>query len=127
MIEIIDGTKEFQERLNDVKQRDEYHIEKAKLEFSSLIFEAMEREKINQNELADRIGSSRQYVSKVLHGFSNLTIASMVKIARALNMKLDIRFIDGEPSVNVSPDAKSKRTQRKRKSTARHSTSMARN
>lgn len=50
--------------------------------------------------MAKRIASSPAYISKVFRGDSNLTIESMVKLARATGGQLDIRIVDGATAVS---------------------------
>ena len=48
----------------------------------------MEETGINQRGLAERMGCSQQYVSKILKGQENLSIETICKIEEALDIKL---------------------------------------
>ena len=48
----------------------------------------MKREGLTQATMAERIGCTQQYVSKLLKGTENLTIETIAKIERATNQKL---------------------------------------
>ena len=48
----------------------------------------MEELHLNQTQLAERMGCSQQYVSKVLRGQENLSIETMAKIEQALSIQL---------------------------------------
>ena len=48
----------------------------------------MKREGLTQAAMAERIGCTQQYVSKLLKGTENLTIEAIVKIERTTNQKL---------------------------------------
>ena len=48
----------------------------------------MKREGLTQAAMAERIGCTQQYVSKLLKGTENLTIETIAKIERATNQKL---------------------------------------
>lgn len=52
------------------------------------MLDKMEELHLNQSQLAERMGCSQQYVSKVLRGQENLSIETMVKIEQALNIQL---------------------------------------
>lgn len=52
----------------------------------------MLREKISNAALAEKIGCSPAYISKILRGDANFTIETMVKISRALDSKLCIHL-----------------------------------
>lgn len=53
-----------------------------------LMLDKMEEDKITQQQLADRMGCSQQYISKVLRGHENLSIETMYKIETALNLHI---------------------------------------
>lgn len=93
----------YQKWFEEARQHDEYHIEGAKLQLATLILDRMEELGVNQSQLAERIGVSRQSISKILNGYSNLTLARMVKIARALNCGLQLQFA---PNPEQAPSAK---------------------
>lgn len=95
-IEIVDMTQEFEKKFAEVKTRDTYHIETAKLEFADEIYDHMEQQGLNQSQLAEKLDRSKQYVSKLLSGYANPSIATMVKVARRLNCKFSFRL---EPKV----------------------------
>ena len=48
----------------------------------------MKEEQLTQAAMAERIGCTQQYVSKLLKGTENLTIETIAKIERATNQKL---------------------------------------
>lgn len=95
-IEIVDMTQEFEKKFAEIKTRDTYHIETAKLEFADEIYDRMEKLGLNQTQLAEKLGLSKQYVSKLLSGYANPSIATMVKVARRLDCKFAPRL---EPKV----------------------------
>lgn len=76
-----------------LESTDEYHFESAKLEFALELKRAMEREGLNNAQLADRLEVSRPMVTKLLRGDANVTIETMVKVARRLGGKLFIRLV----------------------------------
>ena len=48
----------------------------------------MKKERLTQAAMAERLGCTQQYVSKILKGSENLTIETIAKIERATNQKL---------------------------------------
>ncbi|QGT77730.1 helix-turn-helix domain-containing protein [Guyparkeria halophila] len=54
----------------------------------------MENQGVSRKELAERIGHSPAYVTKVLSGDANMTISTMVKLANALDRRPRIEFIN---------------------------------
>jgi len=55
------------------------------------VLKAMKEKNILKIDLAKRLGKSRQYVGRVLNETSNFTIESMVEIAIALDMKIEVK------------------------------------
>lgn len=76
--------------LDKAKENDEFWIDDAKFRFSLKMAEKANQLDLKNSEIAKRIGTSNSYVSKIFRGYANLTIDSMVKIARALECELDI-------------------------------------
>jgi transcriptional regulator with XRE-family HTH domain len=81
------------EFFRSLEDSDEFHFESAKLEFAMELKRAMEREGLNNAQLAERLGVSRPMVTKLLRGDANVTIETMVKAARRLGGKLFIRLV----------------------------------
>ena len=65
---------------------------KSWLRYSQLVairmLEQMETENLTQKALAERLGCSQQYVSKILKGQENLSIETLSKIEEALSLEL---------------------------------------
>ena len=53
-----------------------------------LMFEKMDELHLTQKELAQRMGCTQQYVSKILRGKENLSIETLCKIEDALSLHL---------------------------------------
>ena len=53
-------------------------------------------------DLAEKIGTSAAYITKVFRGDANFTIESMAKLSRATGGKLHIRIIDDNAIVDSS-------------------------
>jgi DNA-binding Xre family transcriptional regulator len=60
------------------------------------ILEIMHSKHMSQQDLAQRIGKSKQYVSKILREKRNFTIASLAAIAQALESKVVIELKQDE-------------------------------
>jgi transcriptional regulator with XRE-family HTH domain len=62
--------------------------------------------------IANKLSTSAAYISKVFRGDTNLTIESMVKLARATGGRIEINIVDEDGStrlsVNQSPKPKVK-------------------
>lgn len=74
----------------NLQNDDAYWVENTKIDFAIALERLMERVGINKSQLAKHLGTSPAYVSKVLRGDANLTIESMVKLARAAHGSVHI-------------------------------------
>jgi transcriptional regulator with XRE-family HTH domain len=93
-------SKSLKTYLDEARKTDSYWVEKAKLDFSISLDGQRDYAKITYAEVAKRIASSPAYISKVFRGESNLTIESMVKLARATGGQLDIRIVESAAAVS---------------------------
>lgn len=57
-------------------------------EIAMQMLDRMEELSINQNQLAERMGCSWQYISKVLKGHENLSLETFYKIEKALDISI---------------------------------------
>lgn len=87
------GKQEAAGILKNIRQSDQYFVEKAKLEFALELKQVMDRLEVSNAEMADRLGVSRPMVTKLLRGDANLTIETMVKLCRRLEGNLYIRIV----------------------------------
>lgn len=66
--------------------------------FTAAVLRLMERRGTSRSDLAQLLGTSPAYVTKILRGDANFTLASMVKLADALGAEVRIALAtaDGE-------------------------------
>ena len=89
-------SKKLKAFVDEAKQTDAYWVESAKLEFALTLEQQRRAAGLSYADLAKKMGTSAAYVSKVFRGDTNLTIESMVKLARATGGQLDMRILVGE-------------------------------
>lgn len=80
----------FSDLIQDARTRDDYWIEDTVLQFTMQLHEQMQKQGISKTELASRIGASQPYITRILKGRDNLTIATMVKLTRAVGLRVQI-------------------------------------
>lgn len=80
---------------------DAYWVERAKLDFAVGLENQRRANKLTYKDVAEKIRSSAAYISKVFRGDSNLTIESMVKLARATGGCLEVRVVSEQSVSNV--------------------------
>lgn len=82
---------EFSQSVKEAKQHNDYWEFKARHRFAMQLLRALKSREISQSEFARRAGVSAGYVSRVLSGSENLSIRTLVKLCRALDLTLDIQ------------------------------------
>jgi plasmid maintenance system antidote protein VapI len=60
--------------------------------FTESVVREMERLGLTRTALAERLGATPAYVTKILRGKVNFTLATMVRLARALGAELHVRL-----------------------------------
>jgi transcriptional regulator with XRE-family HTH domain len=95
----------FSDLIQDARSREDYWIEDTVLQFTLQLHEQMQRQSISKTELASRIGASQPYITRILKGRDNLTIATMVKLARAVGLKVQIS-LDEASAEEVAPEGR---------------------
>lgn len=93
----------FSDLIRDARTRDDYWIEDAILGFTVQLYALMKEKGMSQSDLAVKIGASQPYVARILKGKDNFTIATMVKLVRAVGARMQIvlREADEDPVVET--------------------------
>lgn len=87
-------SKNLRTFVENAKKEDFYWVEKLKLDFALELDRRRRALDMTGTEFAKELGVSRAYVSKVFRGDANLTIESMVKIARAAGARVNLSMVD---------------------------------
>ena len=87
------ATERLHEMHADLARSESFRIEFLKHEISEKIYRAIENEHVSKAELADRLGTSRSYVTKILQGTANFTLDSLCRIAEALNCEFRLDLV----------------------------------
>ena len=94
------------EELKDPEFRRMYEMECAKVAIAQKIAELRDKQHLKQSELAKRMNVSQQFVSQLENAErANLTIETLVKIAKSLNRSVKISFTKltkNNPALSVS-------------------------
>ena len=80
----------FEKKIDLWKDNTEYLTEEKIIEFTERIVQEMEHRQINRAQLAESLGKSKPFVTKLLKGDANMTVKTMVTIAQALGCNLHI-------------------------------------
>ncbi len=102
----------FTDLYKDAEGHEDYWIAGSVQEFTEEIFRLMEQGEISRSELARRLGTSPAYVTKILRGNANFTLATMVRLARALGAELRLQL---SPAATVDREVPRRTAARPRK------------
>ena len=80
--------------VESAKNDDFYWVEKIKLDFAIELDRCRRDLNMTAAEFAKELGVSRAYMSKLFRGDVNLTITSMVKLARAVGAQISLSTHD---------------------------------
>jgi transcriptional regulator with XRE-family HTH domain len=84
----ISAAEWFQERTRGLDNDPEYLLEEVKLAFAEELSRLLEEQGVSRSQLAERLGTSRAYVTRILRTDYNLTAETMVKVALALDARV---------------------------------------
>src|SRR5664280_3444949 len=91
----------FNDMWEEVEKHPDYWAELAMLSFSEEVLDAMRAQSVTRAELARRLDTSPGHVTRLLSGNSNLTLATMSRMAFALGMEL---FTSSQPMEAAQTD-----------------------
>lgn len=87
-------SKAFQQAEEAAREHDAYWAETLKIEFAMAMEKQRRMAGISYSQIAEKIKTSAAYITKIFRGESNLTIESMVKLARAVDGCVSIEIVD---------------------------------
>ncbi len=78
--------------IREIEQTPEFQFAGLETEFTEELCRVMEERAMTRAELARRAGTSPAYITKILRGSTNFTLATMAKLARALEMEVRLHL-----------------------------------
>jgi len=76
----------------------EFNVDWVRADFLKLFKKDMQERGVSRKQLAELMGVSKSNVSQILNGKRNIRVKTMVRLARALKMKMAIvGYISDEP------------------------------
>jgi transcriptional regulator with XRE-family HTH domain len=79
--------------LDKFRHTPEYELDRLLLETNELIVARMDSLGWRKADLAQRLGVSRAFVTKLLGGNENITLATLVKVANVLGVKVQVDLL----------------------------------
>jgi transcriptional regulator with XRE-family HTH domain len=113
--------QKYRDMFEDAQSSVDGWIDDPIVEFTEDLSRLMKEQNVSRAELAKRIGTSRAYVTKLLGGNANFTLATMVKLAFALDGAVHVHISDKRAvthwrdEIPDGPKARRQRRQRARK------------
>lgn len=88
------------------RQTTAYHAEGASIRFTEELIARMKSRGTTRTALAEKMGTSPAYITKILRGDTNFTLESMARIAQALDCEInfELRPLDRQ----VTPSRRTK-------------------
>lgn len=99
----VNVEQEWRERYGEeLTERPDFILEGLLLEVTERIWQVMQEQDVSRSELADRLGVSRQYISNFLNTPSNTTLKTIVEMAQALDLEVEVTL---KPKKHDEPGA----------------------
>jgi len=99
----------LKEKLKDPYFRELHELEQQKLEVANILVKYRIKNSLTQDDLANKMGVTQQYISKVESGdFSNLKAVMILLFLIGFKVKLDIRPITRQFRLKISPALRAK-------------------
>jgi transcriptional regulator with XRE-family HTH domain len=86
--------KTISERLQEARKLPAYWVERAVLQITGKLWDAMTQKNLTQAALAQKVDKKPTYVNRVLNGNHNVTLKTLVTLAHALDMEVKIDLVE---------------------------------
>ena len=98
--------KWWQNLTDEVQETTAYKVESISLDIAVQVYQRMKAVGLNQTQLAEKLHVSKSYISQILKGKRNMTLESLVKLAEALEMRVEIALKSIPDNVDdaISPE-----------------------
>lgn len=94
----------FSDLYEQVKDSFEFKLSRMELEITENILSIMKRRKMSRKDLAEKIGTSKAAISKLLNDGSNITLRRLLKISDAMDCQVKIDIIPVEHVAIYHPE-----------------------
>jgi transcriptional regulator with XRE-family HTH domain len=88
----MSSIEKYRERVRSIENTPEFLLEEVKLAFAEELSRLLEEQGVSRRQLAERLGTSRAYVTRILRTDYNLTAETMVKVALALDARVSLHL-----------------------------------
>jgi ribosome-binding protein aMBF1 (putative translation factor) len=84
--------RSFSDLYREAERHQDYWVAGVILEFTECVVQEMARQRLTRTALAERLGATPAYVTKILRGRVNFTLATMVRLSHALGIDLHAKL-----------------------------------
>lgn len=84
----------FRDLMEKARRGHRYWASRLAIDFAVDLNRLMKRKGMKNADLAREIGTSNAYISRVMRGDANFTIETMVKLAMAVDGRVEIKVVD---------------------------------
>jgi len=92
----ISSIERYREWARKIENDPRFVAEELKLAFADDLVRLLEARGLKRTELAEKLGTNRGYVTRVLNTEYNLSVETMAKIALALDARISLRMLPRE-------------------------------
>jgi plasmid maintenance system antidote protein VapI len=93
-VELESNLRKYRRMFEEAESSPEAWLDGPVVEFTEDLSRLMREKGLSRADLAKKIGTSRAYVTKLLGGNANFTLATMVKLAFALDGAVHVHIAD---------------------------------
>ena len=86
----MNSLEKLRRELENAADDPDFVYERLLLDVNERIVSVMERAGVKKADLAERLGTSRAYVSRLLGGPENVTLRTLVRVAMALESRVEV-------------------------------------
>ena len=110
----ISSIERYREWAQKIEKDPLFIAELVKLQFADDLVRLLEARGLKRTELAEKLGTNRGYVTRVLNTEYNLSVETMAKIALALDARISLRMLPREEVERRPRSSAPSRTARRR-------------
>jgi len=110
----ISSIERYREWTRKIENDPRFVAEELKLAFADDLVQLLEARGLKRTELAEKLGTNRGYVTRVLNTEYNLSVETMAKIALALDARISLRMLPREEVERRPRSSAPSRTARRR-------------
>lgn len=82
----------FDEEVKELENDPEYIAHGIRVKLAAQVVRKLKEEGLRQKDLAERLGKSKEWISRFMDESTNFSVQNLVEVAVALGMELDISF-----------------------------------